>query len=98
MTFLVITMAYVITKLPLSLRSFTFAVVAVCLVAVVITGLAMGWHELVFRSFGKDSSMTGRTVLWGDGIKIGMEKPLLGHGYSAFWVQGNPKARAPTNQ
>ncbi|HEY6868439.1 MAG TPA: O-antigen ligase family protein [Novosphingobium sp.] len=43
---------------------------------------------------GKDATLTGRTELWEIADKLVSERPLLGHGYFAFWRLGNPEAEA----
>lgn len=35
---------------------------------------------------GKDLTLTGRTLLWGDVWQKIAERPLLGYGYNAFWL------------
>ena len=35
--------------------------------------------------FKRDATLTGRTVLWADVLAMGMEHPLRGHGFGAFW-------------
>jgi exopolysaccharide production protein ExoQ len=40
-------------------------------------------------AFDKDPTLTGRTYLWYRAADLIAEHPLLGRGYSAFWVQGN---------
>jgi exopolysaccharide production protein ExoQ len=48
--------------------------------------------DLIFDVFGKDSTLTGRTLIWSYVIdKIG-EKPILGWGFCAFWSPSNPLA------
>jgi exopolysaccharide production protein ExoQ len=42
--------------------------------------------------FGKDSTLTGRTVLWDRAAKMMQENPYLGTGLQGFWVAGNPYA------
>jgi exopolysaccharide production protein ExoQ len=41
---------------------------------------------------GKDVTLSGRTYLWTRASELIRENPLLGAGYGAFWVQGNPYA------
>ena len=41
---------------------------------------------------GKDATLTGRTYLWEKASALMSQNPLLGAGYGAFWVQGNPYA------
>lgn len=43
---------------------------------------------------GKDATLTGRTDLWQRAVLLISERPLLGVGYQAFWVQGNSEAEA----
>jgi exopolysaccharide production protein ExoQ len=43
-------------------------------------------------SIGKDTSLTGRTVLWSRAASIISEYPWGGVGLQAFWVPGNPEA------
>jgi len=62
------------------------------LIAIMLTAFSMDWQRQLFKSMGKDSTLSGRTVLWDHGMEIGGETPILGHGYGAFWVQGNPRA------
>jgi exopolysaccharide production protein ExoQ len=42
--------------------------------------------------FDKDPTLTGRTYLWQRAADFIAEKPALGTGFNAFWVQGNPDA------
>ena len=43
-------------------------------------------------STGKDVTLTGRTDLWAVAFQEIAERPVLGTGFQAFWVQGNPLA------
>lgn len=50
--------------------------------------------ERVLSALGRDATLTGRTELW---VAVGeriAEHPVLGHGYSAFWL-GRTGASAP---
>jgi exopolysaccharide production protein ExoQ len=42
--------------------------------------------------FDKDPTLTGRTYLWYRAAELIHEKPVLGRGYYAFWLQGNTDA------
>ena len=42
--------------------------------------------RLILEWFGRDMTLTGRTALWVDVMKMGMKHPLLGYGYGAFWL------------
>jgi exopolysaccharide production protein ExoQ len=43
---------------------------------------------------GKDTSLTGRTYIWGRAHVLISQRPWLGLGYSAFWQPGNLEAEA----
>jgi exopolysaccharide production protein ExoQ len=42
-------------------------------------------RDAVLSVLGKDATMTGRTVLWTQVASHISDRPLLGHGYGAFW-------------
>lgn len=42
--------------------------------------------EKLLALIGRDLTLTGRTVLWASASLAGFERPLLGHGYRAFWL------------
>jgi hypothetical protein len=54
----------------------------------VLAALNFGAADMVLGAFGKDSTLTGRTYLWQQGIDAAANTPLLGVGYAAYWVQG----------
>ena len=68
----------------------TGVVVAVILIiaiegfSTVVFGVS-SW-SLVFSATGRDSTFTGRAPLWGEMIKIGLQRPVLGAGYGGFWI------------
>jgi exopolysaccharide production protein ExoQ len=49
-------------------------------------------YDTFLLSIGKDTSLTGRTVLWSRAASIITEYPWGGVGLQAFWVPGNPEA------
>lgn len=71
--------------------------VVLCL-AVGLSVLTIGLAEraalvaLVLEQSGKDVTLTGRTDLWEEARRQIAAAPMLGRGYQAFWVQGNPVA------
>lgn len=54
--------------------------------------LQLGAFEAVTGAFGKDSTLTGRSYLWAEGMAAARENPVLGRGYQAYWVHGFPDA------
>ncbi len=83
-----------IVRIP---RRFRGLVLTGGILGVVIAGLviAMARFDIVnviLDAFGKNTTLTGRTYLWSEGLKNGLEHPALGYGYSAFWVPGRPQA------
>lgn len=59
---------------------------------IVAVSLQGGAADAVLGLFGKDSTLTGRTYLWDQGIRAGLEHPWIGVGYQAYWVQGFSEA------
>jgi exopolysaccharide production protein ExoQ len=51
-----------------------------------------GLSALVLDLANKDATLTGRTELWEIALSEIRRHPLLGQGYQAFWVHGNPVA------
>lgn len=50
--------------------------------------LQIGGTGSLLEAFGKDSTLTGRTYLWQQGIASLGESPLFGVGYQGYWVTG----------
>ncbi len=49
-------------------------------------------EAFVLATTGKDATLTGRTDLWVVALQQWSRHPLIGQGYQAFWVPGNPMA------
>ena len=96
-----ITSLIALTVMAASKFSFAFnpnmrrVVLAIGLVAIaggIAWASATGIFEQLIEVFGKDSTLTGRTYLWREGLKFANERPIAGVGYYAFWVPGRPLA------
>jgi exopolysaccharide production protein ExoQ len=85
---------YFVTRLPQGLRmpALVASIFAVATVIMFAVALDVSMVDTILGGFGKNSTLTGRTYLWAEGIKNGMEMPWLGHGYVSFWVVGQPQA------
>jgi O-antigen ligase len=46
--------------------------------------------DALLESIGKDSTLTGRTVLWGFAVDGFLHNPWLGHGFKGWWDPSNP--------
>jgi exopolysaccharide production protein ExoQ len=53
--------------------------------------LGLFWTEIL-TGLGRDPTLTGRVPLWSLLLTFAAKHPLLGYGYSAFWLQWNPDA------
>lgn len=53
----------------------------------VVTVLFDNFDQLL-NSLGKDATLSGRTDLWYEILLSVRDRPFLGHGYGAFWVEG----------
>lgn len=54
--------------------------------------LNAGGADAVLGVFGKDSTLTGRTYLWQQGMDAARDNIIFGIGYQAYWVQGFSEA------
>ncbi|WP_137126149.1 O-antigen ligase [Roseomonas sp. HF4] len=64
--------------------------VVVVLVLAMNGTLGEAMTGFVTEVLGKDATLTGRTVLWRTAWAEIDKRPLLGTGYYAFWLQGDP--------
>jgi exopolysaccharide production protein ExoQ len=61
--------------------------------AVALAGVAGdAAQDFIVNVMGKDTTLTGRTVLWAHAISLMPDHPLLGVGAGAFWVQDTVEA------
>ncbi|MGE6739518.1 O-antigen ligase family protein [Allorhizobium pseudoryzae] len=74
------------------MRKLLFASGLVIGVIGVTLALGMGAADAVLGVFGKDSTLTGRTYLWQQGIEAARQSPVFGVGYQGYWVRGFPEA------
>ncbi|MBP1861815.1 O-antigen ligase family protein [Rhizobium herbae] len=78
----------VFSLLPPRNRKLLFIAAAVFGVLTVVGAVYGGAIDSILGAFGKDSTLTGRTYLWQQGIEAAMASPVIGVGYQAYWVQG----------
>lgn len=74
-------------------------VIALALMAAVaLTLMAVEYRTELAGAFlsatGKDVTLTGRTELWAEAAREIRAHPLLGQGFQAVWLPGNPVAEA----
>jgi len=77
-----------------AVRAWLTTTVTIVLIAAALTHkwLIQTIVEVGASAFGKDATFTGRTYLWYRASELIKEKPALGMGYNAFWLQGNVDA------
>jgi exopolysaccharide production protein ExoQ len=78
----------IFSMLPPKSRKLLFIAASVFGIITVIAAVYGGAIDSVLGVFGKDSTLTGRTYLWQQGIEAAMASPVIGVGYQAYWVQG----------
>jgi exopolysaccharide production protein ExoQ len=74
-----------------TVRAAVTGMVALCLlgVGVFYSTLAQTMINFGTSLFDKDPTLTGRTYLWYRAADLIRERPVLGRGFYAFWIQGN---------
>ncbi len=78
-------------RMPALMILFLFAACAVSLVALFMAAEDLDTSSLII-AMGKDPGLTGRAFLWSRARDYMAERPLLGCGFQAFWVQGHVEA------
>jgi exopolysaccharide production protein ExoQ len=68
-------------RVPMSLRVGSLLILGFFLVMAVTQFLVVG-----LEAMGRDLTFTGRTTIWTYAVIAGMEHPILGAGYRAFWT------------
>ena len=84
-------MQAIMTLSPRTRRIF-FAASLVLVVIAAVGALQFGAMDAILSVFGKDSTLTGRTYLWQQGIEAARQHPLFGIGYQGYWVVGFSEA------
>ena len=79
-------------------RKIFFLAGSVLACAAVLAALNVGAVDMVLGAFGKDTTLTGRTYLWQQGLDASASAPWLGVGYQAYWVQGFSEAERLWNE
>lgn len=68
------------------IRSIVLGTVVLVAVALLLDMSGTSLQAVVAGLYGKDPTLTDRTYLWGDVVRLGMDHPILGSGYGGFWV------------
>ncbi len=73
-------------------RVFLFGAGIVVAIGGGVAALQFGALDALLGVFGKDSTLTGRTYLWQQGIIAAAQSPWIGVGYYGYWVPGFAEA------
>ncbi|HEY1530175.1 MAG TPA: O-antigen ligase family protein [Galbitalea sp.] len=65
----------------------TVGIVSIVVVVVGIIGVLV-LHAPLLKLLNKSSTLTGRTDIWGEVIKLASERPVVGWGWISYWVPG----------
>jgi exopolysaccharide production protein ExoQ len=64
-----------------------FLITTIASVIAIVVAIVVGEnYGVIARSLGKDPTLTGRLVIWRAVLSPIFKRPLLGFGYSAFWL------------
>jgi exopolysaccharide production protein ExoQ len=88
----VLGVAVAVAMLPPVPRSAAILAILFGSVALAAAAISAGAFDATLAAFGKDTTLTGRTYLWREGLAQGAQAPLSGLGYYAFWTPGRPAA------
>ncbi|WP_299365152.1 O-antigen ligase family protein [uncultured Paracoccus sp.] len=74
------------------LVAITLGLVLMMAAGVLLSSMSDELSQAFLDATGKDMTLTGRTDLWMIAFREIAERPLLGAGFQAVWVPGNPLA------
>ncbi|MFW5881229.1 MAG: O-antigen ligase family protein [Roseicyclus sp.] len=83
-----------IVSVPLRILSVVLALLAMAALVQYAVIRADAFLVLFTETTGKDPTLTGRTLLWRVALDEIAQAPILGQGFGAWWVRGNPQAEA----
>jgi exopolysaccharide production protein ExoQ len=66
--------------------------VSIASIVVILLGIAgaIVFQGQLLRLLNKSTTLTGRTDIWGEVIKLASQRPVLGWGWISYWVPGLP--------
>ena len=70
-------------RYPISRMVLIYSLLAII---TLFTALMVTIPEVMLGLIGKDTSLTGRTGIWDNIFRSIYERPILGYGYSVYWV------------
>lgn len=82
-------------RVTLVMRALYGTAIGLGTVALALALAGTSLQAVVAESFGKDPTLTDRTYLWRDVVRIGGENPVLGSGYGGFWVPSTFEQLSP---
>lgn len=62
------------------------AVLIIAPLSLLIPEALAAWDNFLFNTLDKDTTLTGRTILWARADDLIARRPLLGYGYQAIWM------------
>lgn len=63
-----------------------YSIIPLMIVGVLVLVFTPNWFKEILESLGRNSTLTGRSVIWAGVIAAIVYKPLLGYGFGAFWT------------
>lgn len=83
-----------LARVPSAPRSTAFGLIAIAVVMLTAGAIALAFsHGSPAVLFGRDATLSGRTVIWSFSWQSYLQHPWLGYGYGAFWTSSSPAAR-----
>ncbi|WP_375396510.1 O-antigen ligase family protein [uncultured Sphingomonas sp.] len=79
-------------KLPVRIGLIAFTLLLVIISSFFLKEITEAVTDFRVNVLNKDATLTGRTYLWEFAARLSAERPYLGHGFGAFWRQGNVDA------
>jgi exopolysaccharide production protein ExoQ len=88
---LILVSVYKFVALRFRVPLYAFSVIVAVLVSLGLS-FVFANSDRVMTLVGRSSNLTGRTEIWSLVISFISQRPILGYGYSAFWLGASPES------
>jgi O-antigen ligase len=83
-----------LARVPSSPRNVAFGFIAAAAIILIVGAIALAFNGgSPAALFGRDPTLSGRTLIWHFSWRSYLEHPWLGYGYGAFWTSYSPAAQ-----
>lgn len=89
-TFAAVAVAVAVTLYPRLRPPRLLPVAGIALLCLPALMLLLNSYQIIISTLGRDPTLTGRTDIWAIVTRAAAQRPALGYGWRALWIEGSP--------